>query len=75
MDIKLVLLRFIAMWVMLTPGALLCDVDPIIFHLFRFVLVKGGDLPDSSDSIDVYFDGMITHWSFPYFDSYICLCL
>ncbi|KAF8104977.1 hypothetical protein N665_0165s0062 [Sinapis alba] len=27
----------------------------------RFVLVKGGDLPDSSDSVDVYFDGKEFH--------------
>ncbi|CAN6880979.1 unnamed protein product [Brassica oleracea] len=27
----------------------------------RFVLVKGGDLPDSSDSVDVYFDGNEFH--------------
>lgn len=25
--------------------------------MFRFVLVKGGDLPDSSESVDVFFDG------------------
>lgn len=44
---------------MLSPGALSCDLDPLFFYLFRFVLVKGGDLPDSSESIDVYFDGML----------------
>ncbi|ESQ34490.1 hypothetical protein EUTSA_v10007358mg [Eutrema salsugineum] len=27
----------------------------------RFVLVKGGDLPGSSDSVDVYFDGKVFH--------------
>lgn len=29
-----------------------------LFVDFRHVLVKGGDLPDSLDAIDVLFDGM-----------------
>lgn len=52
--------RLACYMVMLSTGALLCGVDPLLFPYFnRFVLVKGGDLPDSSDSVDVYFDGMI----------------
>lgn len=32
-------------------------INAVLFF-FRNVLVKGGDLPDSSDAIDVFFDGM-----------------
>lgn len=28
--------------------------------LFRTVIVKGGDLPDSSDAVDIFFDGKLT---------------
>lgn len=31
----------------------------INFAVFRNVLVKGGDLPSSSDAVDVLFDGML----------------
>lgn len=41
------------------------------FVCFRFVLVKGGDLPDSSISVDVYFDGMIVHRSFYYYIDFV----
>lgn len=27
--------------------------------LFRNVLVKGGDLPDSLDAVDIFFDGKL----------------
>ncbi|XP_010477573.1 PREDICTED: thiamine biosynthetic bifunctional enzyme TH1, chloroplastic [Camelina sativa] len=40
---------------MRSAAKLLHDMGP------RFVLVKGGDLPDSSDSVDVYFDGKEFH--------------
>ncbi|XP_010530263.1 PREDICTED: thiamine biosynthetic bifunctional enzyme TH1, chloroplastic [Tarenaya hassleriana] len=40
---------------MRSAAKLIRDMGP------RFVLVKGGDLPDSSDSIDVYFDGEEFH--------------
>jgi hydroxymethylpyrimidine/phosphomethylpyrimidine kinase len=26
--------------------------------IWRYVLVKGGDMPDSSDAVDVLFDGI-----------------
>lgn len=35
------------------------EVTKIIYSLFRNVLVKGGDLPDSADAVDVLFDGKI----------------
>lgn len=35
---------------------LLTDAEEHIFA-FRNVLVKGGDLPDSLDAVDIFFDG------------------
>lgn len=28
-------------------------------NLFRYVIVKGGDLPDSLDAVDIFFDGRL----------------
>jgi len=58
LDIKLILLGLIIMW-LCSVYEHYCVMLIHFFLCFRFVLVKGGDLPDSSDSVDVYFDGMM----------------
>jgi hypothetical protein len=45
----------------------LCKPD-----ICRHVLVKGGDMPDSSDAIDIFFDGMIGYHNY-FSSSVVCV--